>query len=207
MSVITNTVASVTELIRKIIKDPLKANTSSPDYFTFNLESEFPLSEDYVSASTIRVFKNGVEAADADWYYDVLTNRVVIDYVDSGEDLVKGDLIKILYSYYNKYSDSEIADYIENALSYFVQFRYKKLFYIDSSSTIIAAGDYDPTVEELNLLATITAIIIDPQNIKVRTQEYSIEGNRKKSDQEQIAEVFTKFRRFVGSFTFIEDDV
>lgn len=196
---LTNSVADIITLIRGYIKD--QARTDGRDSFEYETDNKFTLSESFPDSTSIRVLKNGVEMADADWSYDTDTNQVEVDPVTSGVSLTEDDIILILYSYYKKYSDTELEGYLSSALGYFVVHRYKKIFEIDDD-VVIAENDLDPETHEIYFIALIASILIDPQNIKMSIPELSLSSNRILSDQEQIKNAFTYFKRFVGSITF-----
>lgn len=196
---LTNSVADITTLIRGYIKD--QARTDGRDAFEYESDNKFTLSERFPDATSIRVLKNGVEMDDADWFFNSDTNQVEVDPVTSGVTLVSDDIILILYSFYKKFSDAEIEGYLSSALGYFAVHRYKKIFEIDDD-VVVAENDLDPEVKEIYFIALIASILIDPQNIKMSIPELSLSANRILSDQEQIKNAFTYFKRFVGNITF-----
>lgn len=201
---IYNTIASVTSIIRPLINDQEK--TDGRQIFTYLGDANFQLSKPFLNVDSIQVFLNGELVDPENYTYNALTNQIEIDFVGSGNGLVTDDIIMINYSYYKKYSDDEIEGYIFSALSYFVQYRYKKVFEV-VDSTIIAIDDLDPTPGELYFIACIAAIIIDPQNVQIKLDgAFQITANRNKSDQEQIKDAFTIFTRFVGKIYFEQTD-
>lgn len=197
---ITNTVTSVTNIIRGLIDDKLRID--GRDSYIYENDNIFTLTEDFPSSTTITVFKNGTELASQDYSYDADNNQVIIEFVTSGESLVANDTILIKYHYYKKYSDVEIKGYLESSLVYFPQYQYKKTFEVTDADTIVAINDYDPTTEELYFIATIASILIDPQNIRVSIPDLNITPKRNISDQEQIKISFRNFKNFVGTINF-----
>jgi hypothetical protein len=197
---ITNTVSSITPIIRGLIDDKLRID--GRDSYIYTEDNIFTLTEDFPSEATITVFKNSVEIASQDFSYDSDNNQVTITFITSGESLNTDDVILIKYSYYKKYSDTEIQGYLESSLVYFPQYQYKKTFEINSDDEIVAINDYDPTTNELYFIAIIASILIDPQNIKINIPDLSLSAKRDKSDQEQIREAFRNFKNFVGSINF-----
>jgi hypothetical protein len=192
------TTASIITLIRGIIKDNLKTN--GRDAFEFGTDTSFQLSKDYISSSTIKVYKNGTLLTLTTHYtYNSSTNKVTITTV-----LVAGDDIIITYSYYEKYSDTEIQDYIKSNLVWFTRRRYKKIFYMNVINEVVTLNGMNPTEEEGNIIAIVTAIDIDPRNIRIRTPDFTIEPEERKSKTELIDDVFDQFTRSFGSFDFME---
>lgn len=188
---ITNSVADVTAIIRGLIKD--KSRTDGRDSFVYESDNIFTLTEDYLSSSTITVFKNGTELTGLDFSYDADNNQVTINVSLSADDTI---IIK--YHYYQKYSDVEIQGFLESSLSYFPQYQYKKTFIINSSDELVAENDSNPTTEELYFIANIASILIDPQNFRISIPDLSIDAIRNESDQEQIRKAFRHFQNFVG---------
>jgi len=110
------------------------------------------------------------------------------------------------FGYYAKYSDSELTSYIESTLAYFVQKRYKKLFVMNSNDEIITYNGINPTKNEEMIIARITAIMIEPQNVNIRTKGMSISAVENMSKSEQIDRVFADWLRTIGNISFTEDD-
>lgn len=192
---IENTITSVTSIIRGLIDDNLRID--GRDSFIYYSDSVFTLTEDFISSSTIAVFKNGVQLSSGDFSYDSDNNQVTIS-----ASLTSNDTILIKYSYYKKYSDNEIKDYLSSSLAYFPLYQYKKTFEINANDEIVAVNNYQPTTNELYFIAIIAHIVIDPQNIKVSIPDLNISPKRDKSDQEQIKEAFRNFKNFLGTFDF-----
>jgi len=200
---------------RGLIRD--QEDSTGRNLFEYDSDNKFTLSEPFVDSSSIQVYQNGDILSPADWDYDPLTNRVIISFTTSGNALVFGDTIMILYSFYKKYSDTEILGYIDSALCYFAQFRYKKLFQLDDDNDVVAVDMDNPdvtstndagvTLKEQQFIAIVTAISIDPQNVAVKTPDFSYEPPRlSKSKPEQIADIFMQLNRFMGSVEYLEDD-
>jgi len=199
-----NTVSSITPIIRGLIKDLEK--TDGRDPFEFDSDSNFNLSEPFVSEPSIAVFQNGTLLDASDWTYNSSNNIVTISFVTTGGSLNADDIILITYDYFKKYSDNEIQGFITSALSYFSENRYKKIFEVNDDDEIVACNDVDPTQRELYFISIISSILIDPMNIEIRTTDFQLSANREKSDREQISEAFNRYQRFVGQFDFDERD-
>ena len=193
-SVVTSDIIT---LIRGLIKDLL--NSSGRDGFTYDSDASFKLSSSRVSASTIIVYVNGTDITSSNWTYNSDTNKVTITSSLTAED----DVI-ITYSFYEKYSDSEITSYIKSNLVRFTQFRYKKTFYVNDSNEIVTLNGVNPTRSEGDLIALITSIDIDPQNIDIRTRDFQITATENKGKSELIRDAFNSFARGFISLDFLE---
>lgn len=197
---LSNTTTDLIPIIRSLIKD--QARNDGRDTYEYLGDNQFTLSECFINESSIIVYKNGSVVASADYSYSATSNQVIIDFITSGESLNTNDIILITYSFYKKYSDTEILAYINSSLSYFALNRYNKIFEINDNGEIIADNELNPTLNELYFICLIAAILIDPQNISVKLPEFTLNANRNKSDQEQISDAFRQFMRFHGEFVF-----
>jgi len=196
----TVTTANIITMIRGAIEDGLKTN--GRDSFIYDQDTSFSVSKDFVSASSISVFQNGTPlTTTSDWTFNALTNKVTIT-----STLVKKDGIIITFSYYEKYSDSEITTYLSSCLNKFVVKRYPKYFYLNDSSEVVTMDGINPTVEEANIMAIITAISIDPNNVNIKTRDFTITAEENESKSEQISRVFSEWMRDFGSTSFLEEE-
>ena len=191
-------ISFIRPIVRTLICDTLKTN--GRDTFVYSTSNVFTLLEDYPDSSTIRVYKNGTILSTG-WSYNSATNQVTVT-----ASLSTDDVILITYSYYGKYSDTEITNYIETSFAYFNQYRYRKTFILNSGRDEVHAinGDF-PSVEEAYQIAIITAIVIDPKNVSIRTKEFTISAEENKGKFELIAEAFANFTNFLGNMSFDED--
>lgn len=197
---LSNLTTDLIPTIRGLIKD--QQRTDGRDTYEYLGDNRFTLSESFINAGSIIVYKNGSVVASADYDYESTSNQVIINFITSGEALVENDIILITYSFYKKYSDTEILGYISSALSYFAVNRYNKIFEINSDNEIVADNNLNPTTNELYFICLVASILIDPQNIEVKIPEFTLTANRSKSDQEQISDAFRQFMRFHGEFVF-----
>ncbi len=184
--------------IRGLIKD---TSSTVRNVFEYDTDVSFKLSEPRIKASSIKVYKNGEEVDSADFSYNDETNKVTIT-----ATLTKGDMITIVFECYEKYSDSEITSYIESNLVRFTQKRYKKTFVVNESDDIVDEDGEEPTISEQNVIALITAIDIDPQNVEIRTRDFTVTATENKSKSDQINEVFAQFDRGFISLDYFEFD-
>ena len=192
------TTASIITLIRGSIKDNLKTN--GRDAFEYVTDNSFRLSKDYISSATIKVYKGTTLLTVTTQYtYNSDTNKVTIT-----ATLVEGDDIIITYSYYEKYSDTEIQGYIKSNLIWFTRRRYGKTFYMNSSNEVVTLNGENPTLAEGNIIAAVTSIDIDPRNFRIRTPDFTIEPEETKSKSELINDVFDQFTRSFGTLDFLE---
>jgi len=189
--------ATIRTIIRGLIKDLL--NAEGRNAFTYTSDTSFKIDTDRVSSATITVYVNGTDITSSNWSFNSDTNKVTITSSLTAED----DVI-ITFSYYEKYSDTELNSYIESNLARFVQFKYPKLFYMDDSDNVLASNGENPTEEEGYIIALVTAIDIDPQNINIQTRDFTISATEKKSKSELIRDVIGRFSKGYISLDFLE---
>lgn len=198
------TTSDVIRIIRGLIKDTLR--TDGQKAYTYEGDNKFTLPEPFVSSTSINVYQNGTLLDTADWSYSSTTNQVTISFTTSGLALVNGDTILITFDYYGKYSENEILNYLEASLSFFVQYRYEKVFQMNDNDEIVTYNGVDPTVSELYFIAIIAAISIDPDNVTIKTKEFTINGSTEKSKDELIQDAFRNFQKNFGIINFVEYD-
>lgn len=195
--------SKIIKWIRQLINDIKK--TDGYEAFEYDTDNVFTLSEDFIDADSVTVFKNGTEISDLYFSFDADNNQVEIN-LPTGDELVKEDLVEIKYDYFAKYSDAEISGYVEGALVYFVEFKYKKIFEVNSSNEVVAINDSVPTTEEGYMIALVTSVHIRPDNKVTRLPDITISGSQSKSKKDQIAEIMTRWTSFVGSLSFLEKE-
>ncbi|MCX6711635.1 MAG: hypothetical protein NT139_01180 [Candidatus Woesearchaeota archaeon] len=189
---------TIRRLVRALLKDRLRVD--GRDSFQFLGSASFTLSEDYPDSATIKVFKNGTLLTTG-YSYNASTNILTITSL-----LSTNDIILITYSFYDKYSDAELTDYIESSFLYFSQFGYRKTFKLnDARTAILSIDNVNPTARECYEISIITAILIDPQNIEIRTKDFTVTAMEKESKNELISRALNQFTVWYGEFSFDED--
>jgi len=191
----TVTTANIITLIRGLIKDLV--NTTGKNVFEYETDNSFKLSKNRISSSSIIVYQNGVSSSEFSYNSD--TNKVTFT-----GSLTLGDTIMITFDYYEKYSDSEITSYIKSSLIQFAIRNYKKLFYMNDSDEVVTENGLNPNRKEGYIIASITAIDIDPQNVKIKTRDFEISAVENKSKSDLIQDVFANFNKAYISLGFLE---
>ena len=194
-----NTVSFIKRIVRSLLRDQLQ--TDGRKSYTYQGIAVFTLPDDFPDSSTITVYKNGVALSVSDWTYSSTNNTVTIS-----ASLTTNDAILITYHYYDKYSDTEITNYIESSLALFAERNYEKIFLLNSDrNAVVTYNGINPTLAEAYQIAIVTSILIDPRNIDIRTKEFSLSAEENKSKSELLDEAFQKFTgSFLGEFSFDE---
>lgn len=194
-----NTITFIRKIVRALLRDTLQSDGQAS--FTYEGISTFNLPDDFPDSTTIIAYKNGVALSSSDWTYNSTNNTLTIT-----ASLTTNDTILITYNYYDKYSDTELLKYIEASLAIFANRGYSKLFVLSSNEdAVVAYNGTNPCLAECYQIAIITAINVDPNNINIRTKEFSISANENKSKSELLDEAFQKFTgSYLGEFSFEE---
>jgi len=183
--------------IRNLIGDILK--TDGRDLFTFesSVSSKiFSLTESNVSSATIIVMKNGVVWAASNYTYSATTGKITVT-----GSLTAGDSLEVDYSYYEKYSDTELQGFIKAAISYLSVEKYGT-FTVKSDNVIFPT----PTEGEENLIAVIASILIKGDVISYRTPELSISFEKSDSKETKIKKYVRQYKKSYGILKYIKMD-
>ncbi|MFO7970097.1 MAG: hypothetical protein R6U15_08330 [Candidatus Izemoplasmatales bacterium] len=194
-----NTITFIRRIVRSLLRDRLQ--TDGRMSYIYQGIAIFTLPDDFPDSSTITVYKNGTPLSSSDWTYNSTNNTVTIS-----ASLTTNDNILITYHYYDKYSDDELLDYIEASLPIFAKFGYDRLFTLNSARTeVVTYNGVNPTLAECYQICVVSAINIDPRNIDIKTKEFSLTAEEKKSKSDLFAEAFQKFTgSFLGEFEWLE---
>ena len=188
---------TVIEKLRNLIGDNLI--TTGRDVFTFESITSskiFTITESNVSASSIIVLKNGVVWAVSNYTYSATTGKITVT-----GTLTAGDSLEVDYSYYSKYSDTELQGFIKGAISYLAVGKYGT-FAVKSDNIIFPT----PTEAEENLLALIASILIKGDVTHYRTPEITINFEKSDSKEKKIYKIITQFKKTFGVLKFIKYD-
>ncbi len=183
--------------IRNLIGDILK--TDGRDLFTFesSVSSKiFSLTESNVSSATIIVQKNGAVWAASNYTYSATTGKITVT-----GTLTAGDSLEVTYSYYSKYSDTELQGFIKAAISYLSVEKYGT-FTVKSDNVIFPT----PTEGEENLIAVIASILIKGDVISYRTPELSISFEKSDSKETKIKKYVRQYKKSYGILKYIKMD-
>lgn len=183
--------------VRNLIQDGLK--TDGRDNWTYEstvTSKIIPLTESNISSSTIIVLKNGSVWASANYSYSSITGKLTIT-----GTLTAGDSLEIDYSYYKKYSDTELQGFIKAAISYLSIERYST-FTVKSDNVIYPT----PTESEENLIAIIATILIKGDVTGYRTPELTISFERGDSKEKKIKKMVRQFKKSKGVFRYVKMD-
>jgi hypothetical protein len=183
--------------IRDLIGDLLI--TTGRDVFIYESITSskiFTLTEANVSAATIVVLKNGTVWAASNYSYSATTGKLTVT-----GTLAPGDSLEVDYSFYQKYSDTEIEGFVRAAISYIVIEKYKN-FALLPPNIIFPT----PSNEEEFLIAVVASILIKGDVVGYRTPELTISFERGDSKEKKIHKFVRQFKKTNGYLTYIKLD-
>jgi len=183
--------------IRNLILDIL--NSDGRDAWTYesvNASKIITLIESNIVSSSIVVYKNGVAWSSDNYSYSSITGKLTVT-----GSLTAGDSLEIDYSYYAKYSDTELKGFLKAAISYLSVGKYKT-FAVRSDDIIFPS----PDESEQNLIALIACILIKGDVIGYRTPELTISFERSDSKEKKIKKLLRQFKKSYGDLDYIKMD-
>jgi len=198
------TTSGLITLIRGLIDDLLQ--TDGLNAFTYDSDNSFKLCNEHVVSTSILVYQNASLLPSTEYSYNADTNKVTLTMTGSGYSLTKGDNIIITFDYYERFSDTELTSYIKSSLVEFTKRKYKKTFYMNSNDEVVTLNGENPTTPEGHIIALVTAIKIDPKNIKISTRDFNFSAEENKSPSQQIDDVFTHFTFTLGVIDFLDQE-
>lgn len=169
---------SIRLLVRVLINDN---EESTSDIFSYNISTVFTLTESNVNSIT-EVLIN--EVATTSYTFDSTTSRISIT-----ASLNTGDTIEVRYKYYCDYSDSELEKFIEAALVFISVNKYKDF-------VLVSGGDIwpEPDINEKNLIAMVTSLIIKPDNKTLKLPDITVVAPKDLPTHEKIARFIAMFK-------------
>ncbi len=147
--------------VRSLVEDLEKSST---EVFTYTTSAIFTINEPNVIAIS-EVTKNGAALSDSDYSFSATTNKVTITATLSADDE-----IEINFTYYAKYSETELREFIRAALIYCSLWGTKD-FELEDDGDSSYTFEPTPVQKELDMIAVITAILIKPNY-----SEYKLDG-------------------------------
>lgn len=179
--------------LRNLLQDNLKVQ--DPIDLTFYTSRIFSLPDKNIDETTLVVEKNGTEWSNDNYTYD---GKLRINET-TGEELVSGDVIRVSYSCYEKYSNSELEGYIKSALYYLSVFNYET-FSLGTGDVL----DPEPIEQQENAIV-ITAVIIAKGNIRsYKTPEITVTFADNLSIEDKIKKIIDECSESFGNIDYVD---
>lgn len=183
--------SNVKTKVRALIEDIAK---SASETFTYTTSDIFTMSEpNVITADDFTVNGNALDSGET-YALDTTTNKVTL----TGASLTADDEIEIDYSYYSKYSDTEITEYIRAALVHISLYSDCQDYELETDGD----GDYNfeptPSNKQLDMIALVTAILINPSWTKYELPNVTITFPNSQSKEAKIRKLITRLQTMGG---------
>ena len=187
-------------LLRSLINDSLNISEYTYTYPEGSQEFYYPsrsttphdimYTSEHLNLQGVTVKHNDVTITD----YLLLDNHVLFN----STNLTSGDSLEISYSYYNNYGSDELELYTNKSriLCRKVLGKLVNVTVNNSSPELKVQLSSDTvTEEETNLVATITAILILPEEVSFRIPTLTVSNTKAFSKSSRIREVLINYTR------------
>lgn len=178
--------------IRALVPD---LSTSDKETFSYTGSTIFTLAENNISALT-EIEKNGSALGSGDYEFDSTTNKLTIT-----ASLSDGDIIEVNYNY-NKYSDTELDEYVRASLIWLSIFDYREEDYELEDDDIYPTPDNRTT----DLISLIASILIKPDYSEYRLPNLTVRYPNTMTKEERIEKLISRYKHGLGVTDVLEWD-
>jgi hypothetical protein len=192
----TGTIVTITKTAHGLINNDVITITIS------NVTAALPLGTYTITkltADTFTVIGLNAGAASGTCTYNNYSYSTTTGKITITGNLTAGDLLEIDYSYYTKYSDTELQGIIRGAISYLVVEKYKT-FAVKPPDMIFPT----PTEAEENLIAVVASILIKGDVVSYRTPELTMTFERGDNKEKKIKKFVRQFKKTYGCLEYID---
>lgn len=178
--------------IRALIEDNTKSDFQIFKYTNSNI---FTLAEANV-VSVTKILVDGNELGSGESYsFDSSTNKITF----TGVTFTTSSVISVDFTY-NKYSDTELNEYIRASLVWLSVYEYTTKDWELESSGIYPT----PNNKDLDLIAIISSILIKPDCVSYKLDKVSVKYPSKLSKEERIKDIISFFNNGIGAVGFVK---
>jgi len=182
--------SSVITKVRALIDDALKNGREVHTYVSSKI---FTLTESNVSAISA-VTNNGAALDSGESYsYSSTTNKITMV-----GTFAAGDEFEFAYTYYAKYSDTELTDWIRASLVYLSLYDDCKDFELEDDGESSYYFEPTPSNKELDLIAMVTAILINPDWSEYKLPNVTVKFPRTQDKETRIARLIKSVKSSNG---------
>ena len=184
-------VTKIRQKIRALISD---FSLTSSESFTYVTSAIFTVAESNISITAVTL--NGV--ATALYTYSSTTGKITVS-----ASLTAGDVIEVSYTY-NKYSNSELDEYIRAALVWISIFSPSSDDYeIESNDVIVPTPDN----RTCDLIAIIASILINPDYNQYRLPTVTVTYDGRIAKEQKIEKLLAKYNFGIGVSDLMTYDI
>jgi len=174
------TLTSLVTTVRYLIGD---ISSIEKDIFTYGSSAVFTLSEENIiaiSAVSVNDIESGVT-----YTFDSDTNKVTIT-----SSITSGDTVTIDYTYYPNYSANEIESAIRSSLVHLSVNNFYD-FIVEEDDAVYP----EPDTRETNLIAMITSILLEPNNVSYSLPDVKITSPDNLSTSDKIRKTIAIYKK------------
>lgn len=194
-----STTPLMTEMLKKIRALVEDFATNDFEVFSYSNSTVFTLKESNITSIT-NTLVNGVTLTSGEGTsFDSNTNKITV----TGVDFDPADIIEFDYTF-NKYSDSELKQYIRAAMTWLSLYDWSTDTYKLRDDDVIVPDLSDPKDKTSDLICIISSILIKPNYIHYRMPNLAINYPNKLTQEEKIREIITQFKTGVGIVEIIQ---
>lgn len=175
------TLTTIRTLVRYLLNET-SINQVPGDIFTYGASTIFTLSESN-PVTVSDVFIND-DSSGVSYTFNSSTNKVTIS-----SSLTSGDTVEIQYTYFPNYSNNEIDSYVRSAIVH-LSINGFYTFEIGTDETIYP----EPDENEKNLIAFITATLIEPNNQIYRLPDITVQVPNPLTKDDMIRKAIAIFK-------------
>jgi hypothetical protein len=181
----TTMLEKIRDKVRALITD---FGCSDFEVLPYENSNIFHLTECHVVSIT-KVTLNGVELGTGEYSYDSDTNAITVTVTGLGS----GDILQVYYTF-NKYSDTELDEYVKSALVWISTKSYKETDYEIEDDDIFPTPDN----RTMDLIALVASILVKPDWSSYRLPTVTVAYPRRMPKEDKIAKLITEFHRGLG---------
>ena len=184
--------------IRALIGDLDKKGV---EVFSYTISPIFTIAQSNITIT--QVLLNGVELGSAQYSFSTVTNKITLIEESGTMELTSGDIIEVDYLY-NKYSETEILDYILSALVYISVYSDESMDWeLDVVNNYISPT---PENREEDLICLVASILVKPEYSQYKTSTVTVNYAGRLSRDQKIEKLVCKFNRSLGVNDILKHD-
>jgi len=189
--------SSVLTKIRAITEDWLLTGTQT---FTYTTSLIFTLDE--LNATAVNDLTIGGAALDSGetYSYSATTHKVTV----VGATPTAGDEVEVNYSYYNKNSNTVLAEYVRAALVYISIYSECQDYELETDGEGVNNFEPTPSNKQLDMIALVAGILINPNWSEYRLPNITIKYPRTQTKETKIRKLILHLQSWDGHTELIK---
>ena len=183
--------------LRSLINDVLK--TDGSEIFTYSTSKIFKLLKENATATTAFKINDILPDSGETISFNASSNEATIV-----ADLTAKDEIEIQYSYYNKYSEADIQDYIRSALVYISVYSECEDYELELDGDNNYQIEPTPSNLQSDIIVLVAGILIKPNWVKYKLPDVELTFPRTQTKETRIIKLITGKVDMTGTTDLLE---